>query len=200
MMKNLLTGLGVTALIALKAIAATSPELVHDVEAALPSHVGTCVMAIDHGKLVFEHAGGVADVERKEVCTPATNFRIASVSKQFTATAVMLLVDRGKLSLDDPLTKFFPGFPDYGKKITVKQLLNHTSGLPDYEKLIPPGTVLQVDDLDVLHLLMDTKQPLFNAGEKFAYSNSGYTLLGLIVEAVSQKPFHEFVVSEIFHP
>ena len=142
----------------------------------------------------------MADVESKTACTPATNFRIASVSKQFTATAVMLLVDRGKLSLDDPLTKFFPGFPDYGKKITVKQLLTHTSGLPDYEKLIPPGTTLQLDDLDVLHLLMDTKEPLFKRGEKFEYSNSGYTLLGLIVEAVSQKPFHEFVASEVFRP
>lgn len=67
-------------------------------------------MAIDHGKLVFEHASGLADVESKTPCTPATNFRMASVSKQFTATAVMLLVDRGKLSLGDTLDKFFPAF------------------------------------------------------------------------------------------
>src|SRR4029079_11503758 len=145
--------------------------------------VGACVLAIDGGHVVFEHAFGITDVESKTPCTASTNFRIASVSKQFTATAVMLLVDRGKLSLDDPLTKFFPGFPHYGKKITVKHLLIHTSGLPEYEKLIPAGTTLQLDDLDVLHLLMDTKEPLFPAGEKFAYSNSGYTLLGLIVEA-----------------
>jgi CubicO group peptidase (beta-lactamase class C family) len=157
-------------------------------------------MALEHGKLVFEHAFGPADVESKTACKPTTNFRIASVSKQFTATAVMLLVDRGKLSLDDPLTKFFPGFPDYGRKITVKHLLIHTSGLPEYEKLIPAGTTLQLDDLDVLHLLMDTKEPLFAPGGKFEYSNSGYTLLGLIVEAVSQKPFHEFMASEVFHP
>jgi CubicO group peptidase (beta-lactamase class C family) len=157
-------------------------------------------MAMDHGKVVFEYAAGVADIESKKTCTPATNFRIASVSKQFTAAAVMVLVDRGKLSLDDRLTKFFPRFPDYGKKITVEHLLVHTSGLPEYEKLIPAGTTLQLDDLDVLHLLMDTKKPLFSAGEKFEYSNSGYTLLGLIVEIVSQKPFHEFVASEIFQP
>lgn len=181
-------------------MAGESPEQVRAVEAALPPHLGVCVMAIDHGTLVFEHAGGLADVESRTACTPATNFRIASVSKQFTATAVMLLVDRGKVSLDDRLTKFFPGFPDYGKRITVKQLLTHTSGLPEYEKLIPAGTTMQLDDLDVLHLLMDTKKPLFEAGEKFEYSNSGYTLLGLIVEAVSQKPFHEFVTSEIFRP
>src|SRR5262245_35349762 len=129
MVKNLLTGFVVTALIALKAMASESSQLVQAVEAALPPHVGGCVMAMDHGKVVFEHAGGLADVESKTACKPTTNFRIASVSKQFTATAIMLLVDRGKLSLDDRLTKFFPGFPEYGRKITVKHLLIHTSGL-----------------------------------------------------------------------
>ncbi len=200
MFRYLVSGVFVTALAAFEAMASESPELVRAVDAALPPHVGACVMAIDYGEVVFEHAEGLADTESKAPCTPATNFRMASVSKQFTATAIMLLVDRGKLSLDDRLTKFFPGFPDYGKNSTVKHLLTHTSGLPEYEKLIPPGTTLQLDDLDVLHLLMDTKEPLFKAGEKFAYSNSGYTLLGLIVEIVSQKPFHEFMASEVFRP
>jgi CubicO group peptidase (beta-lactamase class C family) len=200
MIRNLLGGVVVTALIALGAMASEFPKLVRAVEAALPPHVGACVMAIDHGKVVFEHAEGLADIESKTACTPATNFRMASVSKQFTATAVMLLVDRGKLSVEDPLTKFFPGFPDYGKRIAVKHLLTHTSGLPEYEKLIPAGTTLQLDDLDVLHLLMDTKQPLFSPGEKFEYSNSGYTMLGLIVEVVAKKPFHEFMTSEVLRP
>jgi CubicO group peptidase (beta-lactamase class C family) len=200
MLNNLLSGAVVTALIALEATASKSPELVRSVEAALPPHVGACVMAIDYGKLVFEHAAGLADIEGKTPCTPATNFRMASVSKQFTATAIMLLVDRGKLSLEDPLTKFFPGFPEYGKRITVKHLLTHTSGLPEYEKLIPVGTTLQLDDLDVLHLLMGTKLPLFSPGEKFEYSNSGYAMLGLIVEVVAEKPFHEFMASDVFRP
>ncbi len=181
-------------------MAAETAKTVQAVEAILPPHPGGCVMAIEDGKVVFEQAYGLADVEGKVPCSPATNFRIASVSKQFTATAVMLLVDRGQLSLDDPLTKFFPGFPDYGKQITVRHLLVHTSGLPDYEKLIPAGTKMQLGDLDVLHLLMDTKEPLFAPGAKFQYSNSGYTLLGLIVEAVSQKPFHEFLASDVFKP
>jgi CubicO group peptidase (beta-lactamase class C family) len=157
-------------------------------------------MAIDHGKITFDHSYGVANIETNEPCTPATNFRIASVSKQFTATAVMLLVDRGKLSLQDPLARFFPGFPKYGDKINIEQLLTHTSGLPDYEQLIPPGTTLQLDDLDVLHLLMDTKAPLFEPGSKFQYSNSGYTLLGLIVEVVAKKPFQQFMASDVFGP
>lgn len=169
-------------------------------EQLLPTHVGTCVLAIDRGQIVCEYADGVADLEAGTRCAPVTNFRIASVSKQFTATAVLLLVDRHQLALTDKLTKFFPGFPHYGEAITVEQLLTHTSGLPDYEDLIPAGTTLQLDDYDVLHLLMDSKTPRFPAGQKFAYSNSGYTLLGLIVEAVSHTPFHEFVAREIFQP
>jgi CubicO group peptidase (beta-lactamase class C family) len=170
------------------------------IESLLPPHVGACVMAMKDGKVIFEHAYGVADIETKTPCTPETNFRLASVSKQFTATAVLFLADRGKLSLDDKLTKFFPGFPKYGDAITVKHLLTHTSGLPAYEELIPKGTTLQLDDYDVLHLLMDTKEPKFAAGSKWEYSNSGYTLLGLIVEQVAKQPFHEFMALEIFQP
>jgi CubicO group peptidase (beta-lactamase class C family) len=175
-------------------------EIAAKVESLLPPHVGACVTAVKDGKIVFEHAYGVTDIETKTPCTPETNFRLASVSKQFTATAIMLLVDRGKLKLNDPLTKFFPGFPKYGDKITVKQLLTHTSGLPAYEDLIPEGTTLQLDDYDVLHLLMDTKEPKFAPGSKWEYSNSGYTLLGLIVEQVSYEPFHDFMKTEIFTP
>jgi CubicO group peptidase (beta-lactamase class C family) len=181
-------------------LAKSNSELARRVEAALPPHVGACVMAIDHGDIVFEHAYGLADADAKSPCAPQTNFRMASVSKQFTATAVMLLVDRRQLSLDDALEKFFPGFPAYGKKITVKHLLIHTSGVPPYEDLIPADTKLQLDDLDVLHLLMDTKEPRFAAGEKFEYSNSGYALLGLIVEVVAGKPFHEFMASDVLRP
>ncbi len=175
-------------------------DRIQRVNAALPPHVGACVMAIDGGRVVFDHATGLADVETQSSCTTATNFRMASVSKQFTATAVLLLVDRGKLSLDDTLDKFFPGFPEYGRKITVKHLLIHTSGLPEYEKLIPEGTTLQLDDLDVLHVLMDTKKPLFAPNEKWEYSNSGYALLGLIVEIAADKPFHEFMRDDVLKP
>jgi CubicO group peptidase (beta-lactamase class C family) len=175
-------------------------DLTQRVANALPPHAGACVLAMDKGQVVFEQAWGLADVETSVPCTPETNFRMASVSKQFTATAVMLLVERGQLSLQDSLTKFFPGFPEYGQHITVKHLLTHTSGLPAYEELIPAGTKLQLNDLDVLRLLMDTKEPRFSPGEKFEYSNSGYALLGLIVEVVARKPFHEFMSEEVFRP
>ena len=175
-------------------------ELGRRVEAALPPHVGACVLAVDRGEVVLRHAAGLADVENNTPCTPDTCFRMASVSKQFTAAAVLLLVDRGQLALDDALDKFFPGFPEYGRKITVKHLLTHTSGLPDYEELIPEGTTLQLDDLDVVHLLMETRAPLFAPDEKWQYSNSAFALLGMIVEIVAEKPFHEFMVDEIFRP
>ena len=170
------------------------------VEQALPKSIGACVLAIDGGEVIFKEGFGRADVESAEPCTPATNFRMTSVSKQFTATAVLLLVDRGKLSLDDTLDKFFPGGPKYWEKITVKHLLTHTSGLPDYEELVPEGTTLQLDDLDVVQLLMDTKEPLFAPDAKWQYSNSAFVLLGMIVEIGAEKPFHEFMVDEIFRP
>lgn len=168
--------------------------------AALPPHAGACVLAIDQGRVIVEYCQGLADAEAKTPCTPQTNFRMASVSKQFTAAAVLLLVDRGRLSLDDNLTKFFPGFPAFGERVTVRHLLTHTSGLPPYEQLIPDGTRLQLDDLGVLQLLMGAEKSRFAPGEKFEYSNSGYTLLGIIVEQVANTPFHEFVAQQIFRP
>jgi CubicO group peptidase (beta-lactamase class C family) len=196
--------LAVAALTVPKLPALTAAEndasLVARVKQALPDSPGACVLAIDNGQIIFKQGFGVADVQSKEPCTPATNFRMASVSKQFTATAVMLLVDRGKLSLNDTLDKFFPGFPKYGEKITIRHLLTHTSGLPEYETLVPKGTTLQLDDLDVLQLLMDAKAPLFPAGEKWEYSNSAFVLLGLIVEIAAEKPFHQFMADELFKP
>jgi CubicO group peptidase (beta-lactamase class C family) len=110
----------------------TSSALRSKVERALPNSIGACVLAIDDGEVIFKEGFGLADVESRDPSTPATNFRMASVSKQFTALAVMLLVDRGKLSLDDTLDAFFVGGPKYWEKITLKHLLTHTSGLPDY--------------------------------------------------------------------
>ena len=108
------------------ALASDTEQLVAKVQAALPPHLGACVLAMDEGHVVFEHGFGISDIKTKRPCTPETNFRLASVTKQFTAATVLILVDRGKLSLDDTLLKFFPGFPEYGGKITVKHLLTHT--------------------------------------------------------------------------
>ena len=170
------------------------------VETALPEHIGAAVLVIDKGEVIFREAFGLADVENNTPVSPQTNFRIASVTKQFTATAIMLLVDRDRVSLDDTLDQYFPGFPDYGQRITVRHLLNHTSGLPDYEDLIPEDTTLQVYDRDALKIMLDTDRPLFEPGSRYKYSNTGYALLTLIVEQTAEQPFQDFVRDRIFKP
>ncbi len=167
---------------------------------------GIAVLVVKDGRKVFEFCRGAADMRTGRPISAATNFRLASVTKQFTAAAVMLLVRDGRLSYDDRLGRFFPGFPDYGKDITVRELLRHTSGLPDYEDLMAPAPAgrpmeeIQIKDAGVLELLMHAGAGKFEPGTKWAYSNSGYVLLGLIVEKVSGLPFPSFMRERIFAP
>ncbi len=165
-----------------------------------PLSPGASVMVIQDGKPIFAKGYGLAEIERQIPCRTNTNFRLASVTKQFTAMSVLILVDRKKLSLDENLTDFFPEFPEYGKKITVRHLLTHTSGLIDYEDVIPKGTEIPVLDRDVLRLLMKQDKTYFPPGTKFRYSNSAFSLLSLIVEARSGNPFAQFLAKNIFGP
>ena len=174
--------------------------LPEEIEKLLPSHVGAAVLAVDGGEVVFEHCWGVRRLEGDEPVTPTTTFRMASVSKQFTATAVLTLVDRGALSLEDPLSKFFADAPDYWKDITVHQLLTHTSGIPAYEGRVPRGTTLQLSDYNVLAMLLETDKPKFTPGSKWEYSNSAYVLLALIVEQAAKTPYHEYLRAEVLQP
>ncbi|EEF59390.1 serine hydrolase domain-containing protein [Pedosphaera parvula] len=161
---------------------------------------GASVMVILDGKKVFTKSYGLADGEGKVCATPDSNYRLASVSKQFTAMAIMILADQGKLSFDDPITKFFPEFPEYGKSITVRHMLNHTSGLIDYEDIIPPGTTIPVLDINVLRLLKQQDKTYFSPGSQFKYSNTGFAFLALIVERVSGQTFASFLSENIFKP
>jgi CubicO group peptidase (beta-lactamase class C family) len=182
---------------------------------------GAAVLVLKHGDVLFERGYGVADLSSRKKITANTNFRLASVSKQFTAIAVMLLVHDGKLHYDDRLTDIFPDFAEYGKAITVRHLLQHTSGLKDYEDLMPaadpkvpvehpatpksgvsgtPVEQIQIQDAGVLDLLKRESGTKFAPGTKWDYSNSGYVLLGLIVAKVSGKPFPDFLRERIFSP
>jgi CubicO group peptidase (beta-lactamase class C family) len=114
--------------------------------------------------------------------------------------SILILADRNKLSLDESLVDLFPEFPRYGKQITVRHLLGHTSGLIDYEDVIPAGTTIPVLDRDVLRLLLKQDKTYFPPGSKFRYSNSGYSLLSLIVEVRSGMPFARFLRKNIFQP
>jgi len=161
---------------------------------------GASVAVIQDGKVRFAKAYGMAEVEAKIPCATNTNFRLASVTKQFTAMAVMLLAERNKLSLDESLLSFFPEFPACGQGITIRHLLNHTSGLVDYEDIIPQGTTIPVLDRDVLRLLLKEQKGYFSPGAKFRYSNSAYALLAQIIEARSGAPYAQFLKANIFQP
>lgn len=168
---------------------------------------GAAVLVIQDGKLVFQQGYGVTDLHSLRPIDAKTNFRLASFTKQFTATCIMLLVHDGKLHYDDHLTDIFPEFPAYGKSITVRNLLNHTSGLPDYEDILmkqypdtPPEKIPQILDAGVLKLLEQQTSGKFPPGSKWEYSNSGYATLAMIVEKVSGKPFGQFLHDRIFAP
>ena len=168
---------------------------------------GAAVLVVHNGKPAFRRGYGVTDLRTLHPIGAQTNFRLASFTKQFTATAIMLLVHDSKLHYDDHLTDFFPGFPAYGKSITVRNLLNHTSGLPDYEDLLmkqypstPEEQVPQIHDAGVLTLLEQQTSGKFAPGSKWEYSNSGYAVLAMIVEKASGKSFGKFLQERIFTP
>lgn len=165
-----------------------------------PDAPGAAVIVIRGGKVLYRRGYGLADVEAHVAVTPATNFRLASVTKQFTAMAIMMLAERGKLSFDSPLTRFFPDYPEYGRQITVRQLLNHTSGLKAYEDLIPAGQTAQVKDRDVLEMLRQQTSGYFAPGSDWRYSNTGYAHLAMIVEKASGMGFAAFLKKNIFGP
>jgi CubicO group peptidase (beta-lactamase class C family) len=143
---------------------------------------------------------GLAEVETARPVTPETNFRLASLSKQFTATAVMLLEAEGKLGYDDSITALIPGLPAYARGVTVRHLLNHTSGLPDYERFVPDTQTAQALDRDIPALIARDSATLFAPGTRYAYSNTGYGLLALIVERVSGQRYADFLQARIFAP
>jgi len=161
---------------------------------------GASVVVISDGRVAVRRAYGMADLERRVAATPETDYRLASVSKQFTAMAVMLLVKDGKVRYDQAVRELLPELPAAAGAVTVRHLLNHTSGLWDYEDLIPDSRTAQLDGRDVLALVASKDSLYFPAGSQYRYSNSGYVLLGLIVERVSGMTFPEFLLTRIFRP
>jgi CubicO group peptidase (beta-lactamase class C family) len=164
---------------------------------------GAAVMVISDGRVVHQKGYGLADVENRIPITPRTTFDLASVSKQFTAMAIMMLAERGKLALSDPISGFFPELPAYASRVTIRHLLTHTSGLPHYTELHrnrPAGVPEEPSSRDVVTMLATVPQPLFTAGDRFEYNNSGYVLLAQIVEKVSGMAFPAFMKANVFEP
>ena len=163
---------------------------------------GLAVLVRRDGRTIFERGYGLRDLRTRATIDARTDFRLASFTKQFTAMAIMLLVHDGKLHYDQTLTDIFPEFPAYGRAITIRNLLTHTSGMPDYEGLMDPAWTAtnQIHDQGVLALLEHQAACKFAPGTNWAYSNSAYVVLGLVAARVSGESFGQFLHTRIFQP
>lgn len=171
--------------------------LMRDYDGAVP---GASLLVIRDGQPIVRRAYGLADVTDGVKATPATNYRLASVTKQFTATAIRRLAEEGKLRLDDRVRQWLPTLPASADTITIRHLLTHTSGLIDYEEVMASDTKEQLHDADVLRLLESEDRTYFVPGTSYRYSNSGYALLALIVERASGVTFATYLKQHIFEP
>jgi CubicO group peptidase (beta-lactamase class C family) len=167
---------------------------------ASPSGPGASVLIRRDGRTILARSYGLADVEAGVATTPQTNYRLASLTKQFTATAIMLLKEDGKLRYDDPIARFLPDLPQSARGVTIRMLLTHTSGLWAYEDFVPDSQTTQVHDADVPALIAHADSGYFPPGSAYRYSNTGYALLALIVERASGEPFARFLADRIFAP
>ena len=168
-----------------------------------PDAPGAAVEVVKDGRVVYRAAFGMADIEQGRPITPSTPFHVASLSKQFTAFAVLLLAQDGKLSLDDDVRRYLPELPDLGAPIKIRHLLNHTSGLRDqWNLLVMAGW--RMDDVitgdDVMGLVRRQRALNFTPGTEFEYCNTGYTLLAALVERVSGQSLAEFSRQRMFEP
>jgi CubicO group peptidase (beta-lactamase class C family) len=172
-----------------------------------PDAPGAAVLVLRNGKTLFQRGYGVRDLRTKQKIDASTDFRLASFTKQFTAMSVMLLVHDGKLRYDETLSDVFPDFPEYGKQVTLRQVLNHTSGLVAYEDAmdkqyagVPDEQIPPIHDAGVLAIMRQQTATKFPPGSKWEYSNSGYAVLAMVVEKASGKPFGDFLRDRIFKP
>jgi CubicO group peptidase (beta-lactamase class C family) len=174
------------------------------VQAAMraPGAVGISVAVARGDELLYARAYGFADLEFAVPADEETLFRIGSVTKTFTAAAVLKLAERGKLALDEPLTRYLPDYPTHGHEITLRHLLTHTSGIPNYTDLGERWEPLQARELadeELLALWTDLELD-FPPGTRWSYSNSGYYLLGMVVARVSGKSYPEFLRDVFLDP
>ena len=167
----------------------------------LPHLPGGVVLIAKAGQPIFHRAYGMADLELGLPMKKEHAFKIGSITKQFTAIAILKLVEKGKVNLQSDVRDYYPELPDYGKRITLEQILTHTSGLPTLVDL-ENFEMLSRQHHSVAELVeLTKKEPLrFNPGQGFFYSDTGYILLGGIIERVSGKSYGEFLESEILEP
>ncbi|MEZ7497957.1 serine hydrolase [Flavobacterium sp. Arc3] len=155
------------------------------------------VLVAENGKVIYRKAFGYANKETKQLLKPEFCFDLASVSKQFTAMGIMILKERNKLSYDEKITKYFPEFPAYGKDITIRNLLNQTSGMPLYQ---PFAEKYNLTNGEILKIIEQREALDAGIGERYVYNNAGYVMLAMIIEKVSNRSLAEFLKENIFNP
>ncbi|MFB0517509.1 MAG: serine hydrolase [Candidatus Neomarinimicrobiota bacterium] len=162
---------------------------------------GAAVLVAKNGRVVLRKGYGMANLELNVPIEPDMVFRLGSITKQFTAVAILMLAEEGKLSLEDPITTFLPDYPTQGHTVTVEHLLTHTSGIKSYTEM-PEWLPLWRNDMTLTELIdLFKDQPFdFAPGERWYYNNSGYILLGAIIEKASGQPYEEFIQERIFDP
>jgi CubicO group peptidase (beta-lactamase class C family) len=168
-----------------------------------PGAPGASVAIFHQGRPLLVRSYGLASLEPEVPATPSTQYRLASLTKQFTATAVLLLIADDVLREDTPLSAVLPELadpPGTAEPVRIRHLLTHTSGLPDFEALLPAGQTEPVRDVDVLRLLAESGERYFAPGTGWRYSNTAYALLALVVERLSGRSFPEFLRERIFRP
>lgn len=165
---------------------------------------GAAVIVIQGAKIVYEAGYGLADLAKGTPVTPSQIFHLASVGKQFTALAVLILLEKGKLDLDDPVEKYLPEIANFGNGVTIRRLLNHTSGIPDAYSGKLVDALMQRSarptNADLLAVLSTADGLLFDPGFQFEYSNTGYDVLGALIERVSGESYPDFLEENIFGP
>jgi CubicO group peptidase (beta-lactamase class C family) len=162
---------------------------------------GVAAIVSRKGQIIYKKAFGMANMELNIPMQPDNVFRIGSISKQFTAVAILQLMEQGKLNLQDDITKFIPDYPTHGHKITIEHLLTHTSGIQSYTGMKEFGTISRLDKTPEELIAFFKYQPMeFAPGTKWNYNNSGYFLLGYIIEKISGKTYPEYVEENIFKP
>jgi len=170
-----------------------------------PDTPGCALAIIKDGKIIYKKGYGMADLEHNVPITPNTIFTPGSISKQFTAMCILLLVEQKKISLDDDIRKYLPKFPDYGHTITIRHLIHHTSGIRDYGALVrlKGMNTLEMTNLpmhEALRIVFKQRELNFTPGEDILYCNSGYLMLSAIIENVTGKTLRKFAEENIFKP
>jgi CubicO group peptidase (beta-lactamase class C family) len=174
---------------------------------------GMAAMLVRNGRIQYRRVFGFADLDAHTPITPDTQFLLASLTKQFTAMAIMILAERHKLQFDDTLAKFCPEFPAYARTITIRNLLNHTAGLTQYDDILgvkldenyfrsskSPPAAHELTAAEVLQILSRQEKLRFTPGDNFEYSDSAYVVLGQIIERLSGERYAEFLKETIFDP